>query len=77
MDSRTKFRVSTFLPVVDSLKTELERRGQAYTEIHERFGFLIDRNLKDLSQEFISTKCQALALIYKDDLAADDLVSEL
>jgi hypothetical protein len=77
MDSRTTFRVSTFLPVVDSLKTELERRGQAYTEIHERFGFLIDRNLKDLSHEFFSAKCQALALTYKDDLVADDLVSEL
>ena len=36
MDARSTFRVSTFLPIVDSLKTELERRGKAYTEIHER-----------------------------------------
>jgi len=45
-------------------------------EIHERFGFLIDKNLEDLSRELISAKCQALALIYKDDLVADELVSE-
>jgi len=80
MDARSTFRVSTFLPVVDSLKTGLERRGEAYAEMHERFGFLVDRNLqKDLtlSNEFIRAKCQALASTYKKDLVADELVSEL
>ena len=80
MDVRSTFRVSTFLPIVDSLKTELERRGKAYTEIHERFGFLVDRNLqKDLtlSYELIRAKCQALASTYKNDLVADELVSQL
>ena len=60
MDSRATFKVSTFLPIVDSLKTELERRGKAYTEIHERFGFLVDRNRKDdkdLDGESIRAKC--------------------
>jgi len=52
MDARSTFRVSTFLPIVHSLKTELVRRGKAYMEIHECFGFLVDRNLqKDLIQE--------------------------
>ena len=62
------------------MKTELERRGKAYTEIHERFGFLVDRNLqKDLtpSNELIRAKCQALASTYKNDIVADELVSEL
>jgi len=80
MDARSIFRVSTFLPIADSLKTELDRRGKAYTEIHERFGFLVDRNLqKDLtlSNELIRAQCQALAAIYKNDLVADELVSEV
>jgi len=63
--------------IVDSLKTELKHRAQAYTEIRERFGFLVDRSLQDVSKEVISAKCKALALTYKDDLVADDLVSEL
>jgi len=49
-------------------------------EIHERFGFLVDRNLqKDLtlSKELITAKCQALASTYKNDIFADELVSEL
>jgi len=64
MDSRTTFKVSTFLPIIDSLKTELERRGKAYTEIHEHFGFLVDQDRENLSCELISVKCHALASVY-------------
>lgn len=62
MDSSAMFKVSTFLPVIDSLKTELERRGKAYRE--------------NLSCELINIKCHALASMYKDDLVADEMVSE-
>lgn len=76
MDSRAAFKVSTFLPIIDSLKTELERRGKAYTDIHENFGFLVDQNRENLSCELSSVKCHTLASVYKDDLVADELASE-
>ena len=53
MDVRSKSRVSTFSPVVDFLKTECVRRVKARSKIHERFGFLLDRNLEYLGNDLI------------------------
>jgi hypothetical protein len=41
MDGSTKFRIQTYLPIIDSLITELNRRGKAYEEISSRFTYLI------------------------------------
>ena len=60
MDSRTTFKVSSFLPIIDSIKTERERPGKAHTEIHEYFGFLVDQDRENLSCKLISVKCHAL-----------------
>ena len=76
MDSRTTFKVSSFLPTIDSIKTERERPGKAHTEIHEHFGFLVDQDWENLNGELSSVKCHALASGYKDDLVADELVSK-
>ncbi|CAM1319945.1 Uncharacterised protein r2_g2830 [Pycnogonum litorale] len=37
---REKFRTSTFLPILDSLLTELVRRMEVYSKLKHQFGFL-------------------------------------
>jgi hypothetical protein len=69
------FKEVTFLPIVDSSKTERERRGEACTHFHERFGVLVDRNKEKVNCEYISDKCHALALTHQHHLVADELIS--
>ena len=37
-----KFKVETYLPVIDSLASNLEKRLTAYDKINENFGFLVN-----------------------------------
>jgi hypothetical protein len=41
-DSKTKFRVNTYIEIVDRLISELKRRNIAYDEINNNFGFLFN-----------------------------------
>ena len=38
---KDKFRIETYLPVLDRLSAELNRRMQAYVKIQSLFGFLV------------------------------------
>ncbi|KAF2881303.1 hypothetical protein ILUMI_24870 [Ignelater luminosus] len=42
---RKKFRVSTFLVIIDTLEAQMKRRSVVYREISSRFSFLTDMNL--------------------------------
>ena len=41
-----KFKVETYLPVIDSLASNLEKRSMAYEKINDNFGFLVSIQTK-------------------------------
>ena len=69
-----KFRIHTYLPIIDLLITELNRRGEAYEEISSKFTFLI--KLGHLSAEEITECSEKLANFYPQDLDQRELVSK-
>lgn len=69
-----KFRVETFLPIIDTLTSELERRTQVYHGINNRFGFFT--KLSSLQDDQIENHCEALCDTYKSDLNRLDLKLE-
>ena len=73
MDLNTKFRIQTYLLIIDSLITELNRQGEAYEEISKRFTFLI--KLVHLNAEQITEYSEKLAKFYPQDLDQHELIS--
>lgn len=71
---REKFKIESFLPIIDTLIAELTRRGTAYSSIGNLFSFF--RHLKTLSLSDIEKKCQALCKIYHADIELEGLVKE-
>lgn len=69
-----KFRTGTFLIIVDSIASELQKRLGAYSEIAAKFGFL--RTLKDLPNEQVTECAINLQNAYPEDLE-DRLSDEL
>ena len=69
-----KFRTGTFLVIVDSIDSELQKRLGAYSEIAAKFGFL--RTLKDLPNEQVTECAINLQNAYPADLE-DSLSDEL
>ena len=69
-----KFRVDTYLAVVDSLIGGLSHRLAAYEEIHSLFGFFAE--LRDTDIKTVEDGCSKLAAFYHADLAEEDLISE-
>ncbi|XP_030757412.1 uncharacterized protein LOC115883224 [Sitophilus oryzae] len=69
-----KFRIESYLPMIDKIISELEKRNKAYKEVSDIFGFF--SRLSILSSEEIITKARNLILQYSDDLE-DNLVQEL
>jgi len=74
LDASASFRVNTYLPIIDSLITELNKRGEAYEEISTRFTFL--NKLTRMNTEEIARSCEKLSSFYHQDLDEHDLVSE-
>ena len=58
LDASAKFRVHTYLPIIDSLITELKRRGEAYEEISTRFTLMI--KLVHMNTDEIMKSCTKL-----------------
>ncbi|XP_063802615.1 zinc finger MYM-type protein 1-like [Pseudophryne corroboree] len=70
-----KFKVNTFLPIIDQLVSSLNRRKEAYSVIRDRFGFLSE--LCSLPSDDLRAKASALVGIYPGDLGreyADEVV---
>lgn len=65
LSPKDKFRIETFLPVIDSLLTEMNKRLGAYEMLSGRFGFLTDDSL---SHEQIEEKAKQLVHVYHEDL---------
>jgi len=61
-----KFRVQSFLPVIDHFISSLEQRLKAYNNIYYLFGFL--HKLESLGSDEIEAAAAKLVSVYKDDL---------
>ena len=69
-----KFKVETFLPILDTLIFELTKRAEAYSQIGNLFSFFSE--LKTIASDALQKKCKHLANIYHNDLNYDDLLNE-
>lgn len=65
MSASDKFRTQSFYMIIDRLITEMGKRRAAYSTLHERFNFLLDRSLS--TDETVS-KAKALIEMYPSDL---------
>ena len=68
-DGKLDMKINTFLVIIDKLATELERRADAYHELHTLFGFL--DKLKVLPSEDIRKSAENLVKNYPKDVACE------
>ena len=61
-----KFRVTSYMPVIDQFVVSLAHRLSAYEELCSRFGFL--GKLESLSPVEIERSADNIVVVYKDDL---------
>lgn len=69
-----KFRIQSYLPVIDQFESSLQQRLEAYKLVDTRFGFL--NKLDTFTNEEIIKAAQNLEEIYKNDIE-DQLGNEL
>ncbi|CAH0564503.1 unnamed protein product [Brassicogethes aeneus] len=69
-----KFRIESYLPMIDKITSELKKRSQAYKEVSDMFGFF--GHLTTLSSNEITDKALNVIGLYSDDLDKN-LVPEL
>ena len=67
------FYVGTYLPIIDSLQTELSKRQAAYELINDRFGFLVSLDSKDVD---VAANCKVLKDAYPNHFD-DDMEMEI
>ena len=73
LSPKDKFRVSTFIPMVDALITNLAKRAEVYSEVASNFSFLTQLGL---TQEQICEQSVNLIRTYPEDIDGN-IVSEL
>ncbi|OCT99580.1 hypothetical protein XELAEV_18005362mg [Xenopus laevis] len=66
LSPRDKFRVNTFLPILDKLSHELRRRAEAYKSLNSNFGLF--ENMSMLSNEDLLAQANHLCSQYPNDL---------
>ena len=66
LDPRDNFRIETFNCIIDCLKTELCKRQQAYSELHQMFDFMTD--FTSLSVDDLRDRASNLVVAYSSDL---------
>lgn len=66
LSSKDKFRVSSFIPVIDQLSVSLTERLHAYDTVYARFGFL--NRLEDMDATNLYAAAEEIVKVYKDDL---------
>ncbi|XP_065645337.1 zinc finger MYM-type protein 1-like [Hydra vulgaris] len=69
-----KFKIETYLPVIDSLTSNLEKRTSAYEKINDNFGFLV--NIQTIANVELKDHCSNLAQTYKKDINENELFFE-
>lgn len=75
LSGKDKFKVETFLPVMDTLTVHLKRRLESYKEIGQRFVFLT--HLQSLNSEDLRHSCKEFAEYYHKDVNAEELLTEI
>lgn len=75
LTGRDKFKVETFLAIIDQLTTSLNERRAAYNEVHAKFQVLTD--FKKLSPDDIRELAVRLAVSYPGDLDKSVLPDEM
>ena len=71
---KDKFKIEVFMPIIDKLLMELERRSTEYTTIFARFGFI--SNILDIDKESIIKNCEKLCENYPNDFDASVIAPE-
>lgn len=74
LEGRQKFKIDTFLYIIDTLVSNLNIRLKAYENINNNFGFLIELN--SMTSNDIEEKCIKLSEKYVDDLSQSDFIAE-
>ena len=75
LSTRDKFCVNTFLGIIDTLKSELEKRAAAYTSFFGLLSFF--ENLQELSREEIKKAALKLMQNYDIDIEESILVEAI
>ncbi|CAI6357145.1 unnamed protein product [Macrosiphum euphorbiae] len=74
LSARDSFKIHTFIPILDELKTELETRRHAYYDIFcKPFTFLT--KIKELDNQEIRKSVKLLQNIYKNDVEFNDFIN--
>jgi len=66
MQPRDKFRIETFVSILDSLEAELRKRITSYKYLHDLFGFLTD--FQSMSSLDLRRHAEMLVQCYNTDL---------
>lgn len=66
--------MDTYLPILDSLTSQLAKRAEAYENIGELFSFF--NQLKTIDSDELSRSCEKLAKVYHEDLDYHELLNE-
>lgn len=74
LNGKEKFRIETFLPIIDTLDAHLKQRSESYKEVNKRFSFL--SQLKTIDSDQLTNKCKEFAEFYHEDINANELKSE-
>lgn len=69
-----KFRIESFLPILDSLSVGLDQRLTAYETINKRFSFI--ESLPDMNNVELQEHCKTIAEYYDQDLDEKQLYLE-
>lgn len=66
--------MEVFIPIIDSLITQLQQRSAAYKGINDRFGFL--SSLRTISSNELHISCEKFAEYYHLDIKGEELETE-
>ena len=71
---KEKFKLNTFIPIIDTLYAHLKNRSTAYQEIEKKFSFLFQ--LISIGPDQMTKKCKEFAEIYHEDINGQELKFE-
>ncbi|KAG6456299.1 hypothetical protein O3G_MSEX009659 [Manduca sexta] len=74
LNGKERFKVETFIPIIDTLGVHLKRRLSSYKNISQRFGLFF--HLKTLNSEELRQSCREFAEFYYEDVNEKELEME-
>ncbi|CAH1171094.1 unnamed protein product [Phaedon cochleariae] len=74
LNGKERFKVETFIPIIDTLSLHLKQRLSSYKGISQRFGLFF--RLKTLNSEELRQSCKEFAEIYYEDVNEKELEME-